>query len=46
MNNSFKIYDIIENFYCKIKEENLVNNDLMINLKYAVQNVLVFETNA
>ena len=42
--NNKKIYNIVESFFSKIKNKNVVNNDIMPLLKFHVNQILVFDT--
>lgn len=44
INQNQKIYSIMKSFFSKIKDKNIVNNDIIPSLKFHVKQVLVFDT--
>lgn len=44
LENSFKIYNIIESFFSKIRNENLVNEQIISILNFSIQKILIFSS--
>lgn len=45
IDNNVKIYSIIESFFSKLKNKNIVNNDIISQLDFFKQQILVYDSN-